>query len=251
MGHVIGLAHPFQSFSEDSEILRNNYWNWYPSPMTYYGPPNGCGLLYEFFYLNKCGIASASFTEFEKKHISDAVLASIIKNSEENYQLVKASQLQDKEYLLTEIESNIAKSKDRFMQGDNFSNEGAIKYGIAALKTTQGIVFDEEIEDGKDSITTNFQKEVIEEKIPSWIKQNAKWWADGQISDSDFVSGVQFLIKEGMISISSTTESGESTDQNIPLWVRTNAAWWAEGQISEEDFLNGIEYLVKVGIIKV
>ena len=37
--------------------------------------------------------------------------------------------------------------------------------------------------------------------IPAWIKNNAGWWADGQIPDSAFVQGIQFLIKEGIIVI--------------------------------------------------
>ena len=40
-------------------------------------------------------------------------------------------------------------------------------------------------------------------KIPDWIKSNAGWWADGQIDDSSFVEGIQFLIKEGLMNISS------------------------------------------------
>ena len=40
-------------------------------------------------------------------------------------------------------------------------------------------------------------------EIPQWIKNNAGWWADGSISDSDFVQGIQFLIKEGIMRISS------------------------------------------------
>jgi hypothetical protein len=40
-------------------------------------------------------------------------------------------------------------------------------------------------------------------EIPEWIKNNAGWWADGAIGDSDFVQGIQFLIKEGIMSIES------------------------------------------------
>jgi hypothetical protein len=39
--------------------------------------------------------------------------------------------------------------------------------------------------------------------IPEWIKNNAGWWAEGAIGDSDFVQGIQFLIKEGIMKISS------------------------------------------------
>jgi len=39
-------------------------------------------------------------------------------------------------------------------------------------------------------------------QIPSWIKNNAGWWADGQIDDSSFVSGLQWLISNGIMKIS-------------------------------------------------
>ncbi len=39
--------------------------------------------------------------------------------------------------------------------------------------------------------------------IPSWIKNNAGWWADGSIDDDSFVQGIQFLIKEGIMRIQS------------------------------------------------
>ena len=40
-------------------------------------------------------------------------------------------------------------------------------------------------------------------KIPAWIKNNAEWWAAGQIDDNSFVQGIQYLIKEGIMKIQS------------------------------------------------
>ena len=40
-------------------------------------------------------------------------------------------------------------------------------------------------------------------EIPEWIKNTAGWWAEGAIGDSDFVQGLQFLIKEGIMKITS------------------------------------------------
>jgi len=41
-----------------------------------------------------------------------------------------------------------------------------------------------------------------ETSIPSWIKNNAGWWADGQIDDNSFVTGLQWLISNGIMKIS-------------------------------------------------
>ena len=42
---------------------------------------------------------------------------------------------------------------------------------------------------------------VFAENVPEWIKNNAGWWADGQIDDNSFVSGIQYLIKVGIIIV--------------------------------------------------
>jgi peptidoglycan/xylan/chitin deacetylase (PgdA/CDA1 family) len=85
--------------------------------------------------------------------------------------------------------------------------------------------------------------------VPSWIKNSAGWWADGQITDDDFTKGIQYLIAQKIIQIPSTSSSGES--QKIPDWIKKSAGWWAEGQISDADFVKGIQYLIGHGIIRV
>ena len=86
--------------------------------------------------------------------------------------------------------------------------------------------------------------------VPDWVKNNAGWWAAGQIDDTAFVSGVQYMIEQGIISVPSTTRSS-STSDTIPDWVKNNAGWWADGTISENDFVNGLQYLIKMGIMQV
>jgi len=85
--------------------------------------------------------------------------------------------------------------------------------------------------------------------IPSWIKNNAGWWAEGQIDDTAFLQGIQFLIKEGIMIIPPTESSGASESQGVPSWIKNNAGWWAEGQIDDTAFLQGIQFLIKNSII--
>jgi len=87
-------------------------------------------------------------------------------------------------------------------------------------------------------------------KIPEWIKNNAGWWSSGQIDDNSFVQGIQFLIKEGIMTIPGT-QSGNGGTQEIPDWIKNNAGWWAEGLISDKDFVSGIQWLIENGIMKV
>ena len=91
----------------------------------------------------------------------------------------------------------------------------------------------------------------IEASIPVWVKNNAGWWAEGQIDDSSFLQGIQYLIKEGIMVIPPTETSESSGSQEVPGWIKNNAGWWADGVIDDNTFVSGIQYLVKVGIIKV
>ncbi|MGY5144111.1 MAG: polysaccharide deacetylase family protein [Candidatus Nitrosopumilus sp. bin_32a] len=84
--------------------------------------------------------------------------------------------------------------------------------------------------------------------VPEWIKNNAKWWAEGSIDDKTFVQGIEYLITEKIINVSEESQTSK-TIQNIPKWIKNNAKWWAEGSIDDKTFVQGIEYLVKNGII--
>ena len=85
--------------------------------------------------------------------------------------------------------------------------------------------------------------------IPSWIKNNAGWWADGTIDDDSFIQGIQFLIKEGILVIPQTTPETISDSMGIPSWIKNNAGWWADGTIDDDSFIQGIQFLIKEGII--
>ena len=90
-----------------------------------------------------------------------------------------------------------------------------------------------------------------EATIPDWIKNNAGWWADGLIDDGSFVSGIQWLISNGIMNIPSTEQGGGDEENIIPSWIKNNAGWWADGLIDDSSFVSGIQYLIKSGIIVV
>ena len=37
--------------------------------------------------------------------------------------------------------------------------------------------------------------------IPKWIRDNAKWWSEGLITDQDYVNGLQYLIQQGILKV--------------------------------------------------
>jgi len=96
---------------------------------------------------------------------------------------------------------------------------------------------------------------LAQDAVPSWIKNNAGWWAENKIDDFTFAQGIGFLIKNKIIQIHDlpTTSDGEiviERDIAIPSWIKNSAGWWASDYISDSDFLYGIKYLVENNIIK-
>ena len=102
-----------------------------------------------------------------------------------------------------------------------------------------------------DGVASINQDLLIDMEIPDWIKNNALWWANGQIDDDSFIQGIQFLIKEGLIKIPVTEQSSIPQYDEIPDWIKNNALWWANGQIDDDSFIQGIQFLIKEGIMAV
>ena len=87
-------------------------------------------------------------------------------------------------------------------------------------------------------------------EVPGWVKNNAGWWADGTISESEFLTGISFLISDGIVKVPATSTSSENSD-SVPSWVKNNAGWWADGTISDAEFVNAVQHLIKSGFISV
>jgi Raf kinase inhibitor-like YbhB/YbcL family protein len=89
-------------------------------------------------------------------------------------------------------------------------------------------------------------------QIPSWIKNNARWWSQGEVGDSDFIKGIQYLIQQGIMQMPQQSNSNiMSVPQQIPSWIKTTAGWWSNDQVGDQDFVNGIQYLVETKIIQI
>jgi hypothetical protein len=131
--------------------------------------------------------------------------------------------------------------------GPEYSVPDAAKFGY--------VIFDIDVQ-SKQLISGGLETLVpapaeSETSIPSWIKNNAGWWADGMIDDSSFVSGIQWLISNSVMNIP-PTEQGTGTGGNvIPDWIKNNAGWWANGMIPDDAFVSGLQWLISNGIMKI
>ena len=89
------------------------------------------------------------------------------------------------------------------------------------------------------------------DEIPSWVRNNAKGWVKNQASDSDFVAGIKYMIKEGIVNATDSQANADSSSEQIPSWFKSNTAWWSEGQISDDDFVKCIQWLINARVITI
>ena len=93
-------------------------------------------------------------------------------------------------------------------------------------------------------------------QIPNWIKNVAGWWAGDIISETEFVTGIEYLINNNIILLDFVPCNVEIQSQygdtkSIPDWIKNNANWWSENLINDIDFINGLQYLIEHKIIKI
>ena len=99
-------------------------------------------------------------------------------------------------------------------------------------------------------IPTEMRPSQATSSLPQWLKNNAGWWAEGEIDDDSFVQGIQFLIKENFVTVVASTPANKQSAE-MPQWVKNTAGWWADGTISDEEFISAIQNLISTGVIVV
>ena len=119
--------------------------------------------------------------------------------------------------------------------------------GISDITFHNGVMYVTNLLEG--TIYKIYPIQTTETSIPDWIKNNAAWWVIGQIDDSTYVLGLEWLISNGIIKIPIAEYGIQSETSVIPTWIKNNAGWWASGQIDENEYVLGLQWLITNGII--
>ena len=65
------------------------------------------------------------------------------------------------------------------------------------------------------STTTALQNADAESLIPTWIKTNAAWWAEDTIDDETFLTGIEYLVENKIINVSSESKTIDTDSLTI------------------------------------
>ena len=84
--------------------------------------------------------------------------------------------------------------------------------------------------------------------VPDWVKNNAKQWSDGLISDEQFSKGLEFLSNENILN---KNPNSKSEEYGFPIWVKQYAGFYGDGKVSDTEFLDTFNYLIENDIISI
>ena len=59
------------------------------------------------------------------------------------------------------------------------------------------------------------------ESVPDWVKHNAGWWSENLIEDTDFISGIEYLMKKQIIAV-----DNKKILSDVPLDDVTFSSQW-------------------------
>ena len=83
--------------------------------------------------------------------------------------------------------------------------------------------------------------------VPTWIKNNAGWWASDQIPDSASIQGIQFLIKEGIMIIPFISSLSDDVINAVPQRLKDGS--YALGTTKSETMVKVILPAALPGIV--
>jgi len=128
---------------------------------------------------------------------------------------------------------------------DNFNSGDIIVYdAIQVAPSEVEIAFEQSLPEPE-------VEQLKSKYVPIWIKNNAAWWSQELIEDSDFIAGIEYLIQREIITLTDTGTLETSGSDEIPIWIKNNAGWWSEDLITEQEFIDGLQWLISNGIIQV
>ena len=127
--------------------------------------------------------------------------------------------------------------------GITLPGHGTYRYTVPLDKNAQVGVYDIGLSYANSSFEI-LSFTVSDPVLPDLVRNSAKLWSVGAVSDSEFIAGIKHLHDEEFLVLFKT-----GFEQKVPNWFKAVAEWWVEGKISDEDFLISVQYMIKAGII--
>ncbi|AFS80974.1 hypothetical protein NKOR_05440 [Candidatus Nitrosopumilus koreensis AR1] len=88
----------------------------------------------------------------------------------------------------------------------------------------------------------------VDDSIPPWVKTYVQFWVKGEMSDDEFIDGIEYLITDELAALPANYVDSQRPDE-IPKWVKDYARWWSTDKITDDDFIKAMTHLFRIGVI--
>lgn len=89
--------------------------------------------------------------------------------------------------------------------------------------------------------------------IQDWVRIGTSYWVNGDVPDSTFVNGMQYIMENGIVHVPSAPSPPPQPDSTsaIPDWIRANLSHWANGDVPDSVFVSCMQFLINNGTIHI
>ena len=87
-------------------------------------------------------------------------------------------------------------------------------------------------------------------EVPIWVKNTVSWWGIEKITDDDFLSILEYLIKNDIIKIPKESAFENTKELKMLSWVKGNLNAWSQGEIPNSEFFKNMNWLIENKFIK-
>jgi hypothetical protein len=189
---------------------------------------------------------------------------------QEKIQLENERRLYDKNYQILQqqiasLTSTLTQLKNSNISADNLQEIdeqlAELQEDLDNLQKSETDLIEREGIFAKNLIPTQNTSSIAEDSypiMPDWFKNNAKWWKEGLITDSDMIKALESLMIQNVIPLDSFVTSSSETlsidgiavrDFTIPSYQKDVFGFWADGSVSDTEIVNSIGHLMGKGII--
>jgi hypothetical protein len=174
----------------------------------------------EFNILNNTETITEKAIEGDITKWHSSVSEAIVNPSKSSIMFPKISGQLESNTSKIPITITISKPNNEVKTSKILTSHGKYSTSLESIENNVPGIYSFEIKNDDDIIETKYAfLDGSIEKIPSWIKNSAGWWAHNEITDDDFLQGIQYLVKSEMIKPVNTIPEpiGSILDSYAPI----------------------------------
>lgn len=86
--------------------------------------------------------------------------------------------------------------------------------------------------------------------IPKWFKQPTKFWLEKGITDQEYFTIIEYLMKKQSIIIPSIGNMVDKPSETIPSWIIVSSKLWTDNRLGDHEFSIVLKWFIENNYVK-